>query len=212
MNKNDRGIIKWQPFNSLMNGKLVINSLLIEREKINKPIISEEARLSAIEKVRDINLDINNFVFISPESKSNPTMSKNFWHEMVMELNRRGYDTYFNIVGSLNTIKADNLKATYLTIEEACYIASRAKAIIGLRSGFMEIVNSCTDIPIYCFYSHFRKRMTPEMSADKVMTGFSLMKCPPFKTDLIKEYNADIIEENQLLEQLMEDFEKDIKR
>ena len=42
MNKNDRGIIKWQPFNSLINGKLVVNSLLLEREKINKPIISEE--------------------------------------------------------------------------------------------------------------------------------------------------------------------------
>ena len=48
MNKNDRGIIKWQPFNSLINGKLVINSLLLEREKINKPIISEEDQKEAI--------------------------------------------------------------------------------------------------------------------------------------------------------------------
>lgn len=40
--KFDRGIIKWQPFESLTSSKQIINSLLKEKSKITKPIISEE--------------------------------------------------------------------------------------------------------------------------------------------------------------------------
>ncbi len=41
MNK-DRGMIKWMPFNSLINSKEVVKSLIHEKSKITKPIISEE--------------------------------------------------------------------------------------------------------------------------------------------------------------------------
>ena len=40
--KFDRGIIKWQPFESLTSNKAVIKSLLLEKSKISKPILSEE--------------------------------------------------------------------------------------------------------------------------------------------------------------------------
>lgn len=41
MNK-DRGMIKWIPFNSLVSNKDVMKSLILEKSKISKPIISEE--------------------------------------------------------------------------------------------------------------------------------------------------------------------------
>ena len=41
MNK-DRGMIKWMPFNSLVSNKDVMKSLILEKNKISKPIISEE--------------------------------------------------------------------------------------------------------------------------------------------------------------------------
>lgn len=41
MNK-DRGMIKWQPFNSVINNKTLINSILKEKEKIRKPELSDE--------------------------------------------------------------------------------------------------------------------------------------------------------------------------
>ena len=50
MNK-DRGMIKWAPFNSLMNPRKTINSLLIERGKIEKPQISEEKQKALEEKI-----------------------------------------------------------------------------------------------------------------------------------------------------------------
>jgi len=40
--KLDRGIIKWQPFNSVAPSKEIINKLDREKQKIDKPILSEE--------------------------------------------------------------------------------------------------------------------------------------------------------------------------
>ncbi len=41
MNK-DRGIIKWMPFDSLENSKKIVESILYEKSKIEKPILSKE--------------------------------------------------------------------------------------------------------------------------------------------------------------------------
>ena len=37
-----RGIIKWQPFESLLPNKVIINSILNEKNKISKPILSTD--------------------------------------------------------------------------------------------------------------------------------------------------------------------------
>ncbi len=42
MNNFDRGIIKWQPFESLESSNQIIKSLILEKRKITKPILSEE--------------------------------------------------------------------------------------------------------------------------------------------------------------------------
>ena len=39
---HDRGMIKWMPFNSVINSKILINSIEKEKSKIPKPILSEE--------------------------------------------------------------------------------------------------------------------------------------------------------------------------
>lgn len=44
MNK-DRGMIKWMPFNSLMNGRTVVNNLINEKSKVKMPILSEDEKL-----------------------------------------------------------------------------------------------------------------------------------------------------------------------
>ena len=40
--KYDRGIIKWQPFESLFSSQEIIKNLTLEKSKIAKPILSEE--------------------------------------------------------------------------------------------------------------------------------------------------------------------------
>ena len=39
---NDRGFIKWIPFNSLIEQKKMVENLLQEKQKIKKPILSLE--------------------------------------------------------------------------------------------------------------------------------------------------------------------------
>lgn len=40
MPNNDRGIIKWQPFNSVISANTIVNSILKAKNKIDKPILS----------------------------------------------------------------------------------------------------------------------------------------------------------------------------
>ncbi len=42
MPNEQRGIIKWRPFDSVISGNKVVKELLKERSKIKKPILSEE--------------------------------------------------------------------------------------------------------------------------------------------------------------------------
>ena len=39
---HDRGMVKWLPFNSIINGELVIKEIEKEKSKINKPELSNE--------------------------------------------------------------------------------------------------------------------------------------------------------------------------
>ena len=50
MNK-DRGIIKWQPFNSVISSQKVLESLILEKQKQTKPILSEEETMAIEEKI-----------------------------------------------------------------------------------------------------------------------------------------------------------------
>jgi hypothetical protein len=39
---HDRGMIKWAPFNSVINSKYLVNEIEYEKNKISKPTLSEE--------------------------------------------------------------------------------------------------------------------------------------------------------------------------
>lgn len=39
---NERGMVKWAPFNAVINGKTVLLTIMEEKSKINKPILSED--------------------------------------------------------------------------------------------------------------------------------------------------------------------------
>lgn len=44
MPKLDRGMIKWQPFNSIIPSKEIVNQIIKEKSKIKMPILSEEQK------------------------------------------------------------------------------------------------------------------------------------------------------------------------
>jgi len=42
---NDRGIIKWQPFESVISSSVIAREIREEKSKIQKPILSEEQKI-----------------------------------------------------------------------------------------------------------------------------------------------------------------------
>lgn len=60
----DRGMIKWAPFSSVINGDYLVKEILAEKKKTTKPELSEE-QIEAIEKLiveSYINKDELNFI------------------------------------------------------------------------------------------------------------------------------------------------------
>ena len=50
---HDRNQIKWAPFNSVINGKYIVNSIEKEKNKINKPVLSEEQIYTYEEMIKE---------------------------------------------------------------------------------------------------------------------------------------------------------------
>lgn len=90
MNK-DRGMIKWMPFNSVVSNKEVLVSIMKEKAKVNKPIMSDDEKSIIEEAIIDA---------FYMQNKVNITYYKN------------GYTYEYN--GTIKKIDSSN-KLIYLT-------------------------------------------------------------------------------------------------
>ena len=62
----NRGYIKWAPFNSVINDNVVLNELTKKRNKIEKPTLSEDQINYLNEKIFEVytnHLKVNIFIF-----------------------------------------------------------------------------------------------------------------------------------------------------
>lgn len=154
--------------------------------KALRPQIPKNVKKSAIEKIHRIGLNIENFVFLCPESQSNENPDDKFWIKIVDDLYSKGFDVFLNMLD----LKPEYgiAKTCFLTFEEAYYVASLSKKIIGLRSGFIEYLTSIQNIPITCYYTDFKDRgLLPALNVHKVLKGFSLKYLPNVNVNNIKE-------------------------
>ena len=167
--------------------KEICNTMGIEYSTSAKlPTVSENAKNSALDKAQRIGLNLNNFIFLCPESQSNEDLDDEFWKNIVDNLYNKGYDVFLNVL-NLNP-KYGTAKTCFLTFEEAYYIASLSKGIIGLRSGFIEYLTSLQNIPITCYYTDFKDRgLLKSMGAETVLKGFSLKLLPNVQVENIEE-------------------------
>ena len=174
--------------------------------KTRLPIISEEIKNSVIEKAKKISLNLNNFVFITPESQSNKEPYDGFWRNIVEHFYKNGVDVFFNVM-QLNP-KYGTAKTCFLTFEEGYYLASLSKGIVGLRSGFIEPLTSIKDLPIICYYTDLKDRgMLKALPAEIVLKGFSLKKLPNVNKNNIFEYNIHEINEDKVIEKILKYME-----
>lgn len=143
------------------------------------------------------------FVFISPSALSNGTASREFWDKLPLRIHELGYDMFFNELPF--GIPNSACKTCYLTLPEARYVAGQAAAIIGIRSGLMDVIaNQSSDI--HCIYKAFGERgpLFPSLSADKVMRGFDLKLLPHVNADRVHNYNGDTEDESSIMHRIVD--------
>lgn len=167
--------------------KEICNTMGIDYSTTVKlPVIPEETKSHTFKKAERISLNLDNFVFLCPESQSNKKPKDNFWVDLTNKLHAEGYDVFINQL-QLNPDFGIG-KTCYLTFDEAYYLASVSKKIIGLRSGFIEMLTSIKNVPITCYYTDFKNRgKLKSVDAETVLKGFTLKKLPNVNTDLIME-------------------------
>lgn len=62
----DRNYIKWMPFNSVINSNQVLNDLLLQKNKISKPTLSEDQIDYLNDKIFEVytnHIKVNLFIF-----------------------------------------------------------------------------------------------------------------------------------------------------
>lgn len=137
----------------------------------------------------------NKFIFISPETLSNEPMVKNFWNNLCKEFKTQGYEIFCNAMFFGNLI--EGTQSVFLTYEESIELSKYAKAIIGMRSGFLECISQ-NNVPMFALYTDFPKRSGfKRLKADKVLSGFSISKLPNVNNKLLYEYNVNEYENEE---------------
>ena len=183
---------------------------LLSKININEKPQNIEFRQETIDNVNDKIkfLDIKQpFIFIIPSARSNDTMSEKFWEYLPLKLNNLGYDLFFNTIPY--NVPNSAYKHCHLSLDEAKYMCTKASAIIGIRSGLMDLVLNKTS-KIFCFYKKFKDRgIFPELDANKVKETFTLKQLPEANEENIHEYNAEDMEEKEILDDVISNLIKD---
>lgn len=169
-------------------------------DETGKYIISIEAQNKIKNIVKYILND--NFVFISPETLSNEPMEKDFWDNLTAKLKSLGYEVFCNAMEFKNL--ADDSTSTFLTYEESIELAKYAKAIIGMRSGFLECLSQ-NNVPLVALYTDFSMRPGfKKLKSDSVLQGFSISKLPNINKKLLYEYDVNsFADENKIIELIL---------
>jgi hypothetical protein len=133
-------------------------------------------------------------------------MDKDFWEILVKKLKQLGYEIFCNAMKFENLIEGTT--SVFLTYEEAIELSKYAKAIIGIRSGFIECLSQ-NNVPMFVLYTNFPKRFGfKSLSSDKVLQGFSIKKLPFVNKNFLFEYDVNSYNSNN---EIMEDILKKIE-
>lgn len=162
----------------------------IKKEELmmNEIIVPSESEKSMLEKVKNIKLDLDNFVFIAPEARSCELLDNKFWIEIINNYRKQGVDVFVNFADGGVDLTGADFKSCFLTYSEAFALARRAKKIISLRSGFTEFLMQ-TNVPLIVLYSNFKNRKFFKfINVENIMAGFGINQIPYKNKNNILEY------------------------
>lgn len=149
----------------------------------NLPIIDEETKQSALNKIKDLNKD--NFIFLIPDVNFFHLLKPSVWDKIKEGLKEKGYDLFIN--------------SANFSISEAYYIATLSKGIVGMRGGFSEVL-STIDKPKHIIYTRNKARVWNSIDI------FTLKNYPLVNKDSIFEYECFEDEQMPVVEKILKNF------
>ena len=161
--------------------------------KINNNMISQVCS-------KIIGLNKEKFVFIIPEYKSLIPLSETFWENLCNLLKLKGYDIYINSRAGINDFKV-GITAD-LTLSDALCLASLAQGIIGMRSGFSEILTTLR-VPMHIIYNNSIFGNANDILVSKI---FTLKDYPNSAPQKIFEYCTSNNTEEHIINSILERF------
>ena len=157
---------------------------------------TEALKNSTLNNVQKINLNLDKFIFLSPQAQATKQIEDEFWEKLTEYYEQQGFDVYVNTSDG----KSQYGKTTYLNIAESIYLASLAKKIIALRCGYSEILSA---IParnnIYVLYSNCFKTVP----AKQFYEIFSLKEYPFYNSTNTYEFIIEKDNLDEIFEQII---------
>lgn len=190
-------------FQSILN-KFNLTDSDLEYRKITIPV---EAEQTMLEKVSKTGLNLQNFVFLSPEAQSCKLYDEDFWCLLINKLQDKGCDVFVNLVGDNVKLKeAVDFKTCDLSFAEAFALAKHSKRIVSLRSGLTEFLLQ-TDVPIDVLYTKFRHRhFFDDIDIYHVMSGFGITQIPFVDKSKIQEFNMFEMAQSECINKIIENI------
>ena len=175
--------------------RTMIDKYNLTEVKFKRPAIDKAHATSLEMKMAKAGLNVNNFVFLSPEANSMELLPKAFWNTLAKILISQDYDVFCNIMDKDNHI--EGAKSCYLNLAEAYLLASQAKMIVGLRSGFTEIL-SISNVTKHIIYNLAPSKKIPSSLLRNFFENYSLTKYPNVDINTLfehKHYLTDDLDE-----------------
>lgn len=145
----------------------ILNMSLAEKYTYSPMVISQKDK-DIVNRL--VNINLNNFVFLSTKAKSVLPIADSFWNLLKYKICKKGYDIFEN--------------NNQFTFSQVVYIASLSRHIISLRSGLDELL-STLDVPKHILYT---KHMFSPISVQKTKEVHSLLNYPFVNKNTIFEY------------------------
>ena len=95
----DRGMIKWQPFNSVISSQEVVSSIMLAKNKIAKPILS----LDQLENLNEL-------------------LKENYYNQTVVEIKYFKNNNIYHVKGKITNVN-ENTKIVFINKELKLHIS-----------------------------------------------------------------------------------------
>ena len=177
----------------------ILKSLKLNKPKciFSYPKYSIRTQKAVIKKALDIGLNLQNFIFVTPEAQSITNTDEAFWDEIYNFIKKKGFDIFINSISEIR--KPLFAKHCSLTVEEAFILAEMSKGIVGIRSGLIDVFSQIK-VPKYIIYN----------DENRILRN-SILYLPNVQNDLTKEY--DFYRDNiKILKDIKQDFNKDLNK